>query len=329
MAQSTDIRNGKSLPRTWEEVDEYVAAATRDLTEKSDMFFEQVQILQALDYPIIRITSDNVMTFFNNAFFLWGEFDDLEEMKTYEDTRVLQEQFWGKRTILEIMPPAEHEHFEQLKAEAYEKYFTGSKCFKAGVISESTFVSYKGTETSCRIMITYSNIYESYQVSFVDIDEQKNTEKLLRITSDEMQERVEAATRDLEEKNRLVLEMSTPVVKLWDGIVMLPLIGTIDTDRANQMTEALLQAISGDDARVAVLDVTGIAGLDTSVARYIISAVGAARILGAEVIVTGFSPDAAQTLAQLGVDFSSLRTRGSLRAGIQDALQLIGVRVGS
>ena len=328
MVHDSDIRDGRPMPRTWEEVDEYVAAVTEDLAKENKTNFDQVQILQALDFPVIRITPENTIIFFNNAFFLWGEFDNLESLKTIEETQALREQYWGKRSILELIPPEEHEHLEELKAAAYEKYFEGAR-FKGGVTAEGTFVSYKGTATSCRMLVTYSNVYKAYQVSFVDITEQKAAEEELRIARDEMQDRVEQAMKDLELKNQLVLEMSTPVVKLWEGIVMMPLIGTIDTVRAGQMTEALLESISHDDARVAVLDVTGIAGLDTSVARHIISAVEAARILGAEVIVTGFSPDAAQTLAQLGIDFASLRTRGSLRAGIQDALRSIGVRVGS
>ena len=131
----------------------------------------------------------------------------------------------------------------------------------------------------------------------------------------------------LQEQNQAMMEMSTPVITLWDEIVMLPLVGTIDDDRAMQMTERLLEAIVGYEARVAILDVTGVAVIDTSVARNLLKAVDAASMLGAKVVVTGFSPSAAQTLAQLGVDFASLMTQGSLRAGIAQAFALVGQRV--
>ena len=131
----------------------------------------------------------------------------------------------------------------------------------------------------------------------------------------------------MQEQNQAMMEMSTPVITLWDEIVMLPLVGTIDDDRAMQMTERLLEAIVGYEARVAILDVTGVAVIDTSVARNLLKAVDAASMLGAKVVVTGFSPSAAQTLAQLGVDFASLMTQGSLRAGIAQAFGLVGQRV--
>ena len=126
------------------------------------------------------------------------------------------------------------------------------------------------------------------------------------------------------EQSRAILEMSTPVIKMWDEIILMPLIGVVDTSRTSQMIQSLLQAIVDSGAKVAVLDVTGVPVIDTGVARHLLQTVDSARILGAEVIITGFSPDAAQTLAQLGVDFSALRTRGALQAGIAEAFNIIG-----
>ncbi len=131
----------------------------------------------------------------------------------------------------------------------------------------------------------------------------------------------------IREQSQAILEMGTPVIKVWGGIVMMPLVGTIDTDRATQIIEALLQTVVDSEAAVAILDVTGVPVIDTSVARNLLKAVDASRMLGAEVIITGFSPNAAQTLAQLGVDFSSLRTRGSLQAGLEEAFGVVGANV--
>ena len=126
------------------------------------------------------------------------------------------------------------------------------------------------------------------------------------------------------EQGKAIMELSTPVISLWEGILLLPLVGALDTERTQQMTERLLDGVVRTNARVAILDVTGIPVMDTSVARHLLTAVEAAHILGSEVIVTGFGADAAQTLAHLGVDFSALRTRGSLRAGIREAFAMIG-----
>ena len=152
----------------------------------------------------------------------------------------------------------------------------------------------------------------------------------LQEQADEMRKQAEELSKandSIEEQTRAIIEMSIPVIKIWDEIVLIPLIGTVDTARANDMIARLLKAIVEHNAEVVLLDVTGVPVIDTSVARNIIQAVSSARILGAEMIVTGFSPEAAQTLAQLGVDFTSMKTRGSLRAGIEDAYEMVGVEI--
>ena len=129
--------------------------------------------------------------------------------------------------------------------------------------------------------------------------------------------------RNEEMVERLISEMSTPVVRIADGVLLVPIVGSLDTSRSQQMTGAILEAVAAEGAQVTILDVTGLPSFDTSVARHILTTVAAARVLGSEMIITGFSPAAAQTLAQLGVDFHSLRTRGSLKAGIAEALALV------
>ena len=133
------------------------------------------------------------------------------------------------------------------------------------------------------------------------------------------------ASREIESQHQMIMEMSTPVVRVWDGILLVPLIGMFDTARSAQMIDSMLNSVSEEGASLVVLDVTGVPQIDTSVARHLMEAVSSARILGAQVIITGFSPEAAQTLAQLGVDFSALQTRGSLKAGIADAFHRLGV----
>lgn len=121
-------------------------------------------------------------------------------------------------------------------------------------------------------------------------------------------------------------ELSTPVLQLRDGLLILPIIGVIDTQRARQITEELLRAIRATRAKVVVLDITGVAAMDTKVANHLAQTVEAARLMGAKAIVTGLSAEVAQTLVMLGIDLSKLHTVGDLQGGIEEANQLLGVR---
>ncbi|MEE3326105.1 MAG: STAS domain-containing protein [Myxococcota bacterium] len=128
-------------------------------------------------------------------------------------------------------------------------------------------------------------------------------------------------------EQHLALEHSTPVISLWEGMLLMPLMGIIDTRRAQKIIEALLDAIVSTESRVAIMDLTAVPAFDTRVAQHIIKTVSAAKMLGAEVIITGISPDAAQTLTKLGVDLGLLDTRGGLISGMVAAYKQLGKEV--
>ncbi len=124
-----------------------------------------------------------------------------------------------------------------------------------------------------------------------------------------------------------ILEVSTPVVQVWDGVIAAPLIGTLDSQRTEQFMERLLQRIVETNSPVALVDITGVPTLDTQTAQHLIETVTAVRMLGAQVVLTGVRPVLAQTLVHLGIDLSSLVTRSSMSAGLRVALDLLELQV--
>jgi rsbT co-antagonist protein RsbR len=121
-----------------------------------------------------------------------------------------------------------------------------------------------------------------------------------------------------------IRELSTPTLQVRDRLLILPIIGLLDSHRAKQLTDGLLQAIRAHRAKVVVVDMTGVATVDSKVSNHLIQTVEAARLMGAAVIVTGLSADVAQSLVTLGVDLSRLNTMGDLQGGIEEAERILG-----
>ncbi|WP_459970363.1 STAS domain-containing protein [Nocardioides pyridinolyticus] len=129
------------------------------------------------------------------------------------------------------------------------------------------------------------------------------------------------------EQAETLLELSTPVVKLWDGIVALPLVGTLDSARTQVVMEALLQALVDTGSEHAIIDITGVAAVDTQVAQHLLKTVQAARLLGAECIISGIRPQIAQTVVALGIELGDIQTKANLADAMLLALRRSGVDV--
>ncbi|WBB61935.1 PAS domain S-box protein [Streptomyces sp. WMMC500] len=147
---------------------------------------------------------------------------------------------------------------------------------------------------------------------------------------------VSAAIRDVtdrrETEQRLmrqrdeIMELSTPVIQVWDKVLALPLIGTLDTGRAARLTEGLLQRIAETEAEVAILDISGVPTIDTQVAQHLLRTVQAAALMGTESIMSGVRPETAQSMVHLGIDMGRLRSRNTLRDALQLALAVLEER---
>jgi anti-anti-sigma regulatory factor len=151
---------------------------------------------------------------------------------------------------------------------------------------------------------------EDYQEARIDL-EMKEKDELIRM---------------LKEQQKAIQELSTPVLQVTSHILVLPLIGIVDTTRAQQIVEQLLNKIVETQASIVILDVTGVPVIDSAVANHLIQTVQAAKLLGATTILTGISTVNAQTIVSLGIDLSEIITCNTLRAGIKKAYQMLGVK---
>ena len=138
---------------------------------------------------------------------------------------------------------------------------------------------------------------------------------------------VQERERVIREQQEAIRVLSTPVLQVRERLLILPIIGVIDPQRARQLTEQLLQGIRTNRAKVVVIDITGVPVMDVTVANHLVQTVEAARLLGATVIITGLSPEIAQTLVTIGVDLGKMNTVGDLQGGIEEAEIALGYKV--
>lgn len=132
---------------------------------------------------------------------------------------------------------------------------------------------------------------------------------------------------NMEDQRKTISELQTPVIQVWEGILALPIVGTVDSARAQQMTEALLDRITATGASVVLLDITAVPTVDTAFAKHLIETIAAARLLGTDVMVVGLTTRTALTLVHLGVDLEGVVTRTTMAKGLELALDRLGLEV--
>jgi rsbT co-antagonist protein RsbR len=138
---------------------------------------------------------------------------------------------------------------------------------------------------------------------------------------------VQERERVIRQQQEAIRELSTPVLQVRERLLILPMIGVIDAQRARQLTEQLLRGIRANRAKVVVVDITGVPTIDQTVANHLVKTVEASRLMGASVIITGLSAEIAQTLVTIGVDLSKMNAVGDLQGGIEEAELLLGYKV--
>jgi rsbT co-antagonist protein RsbR len=146
----------------------------------------------------------------------------------------------------------------------------------------------------------------------------------VKVTRD-LTERVERE-RLLQRQRDDILELSTPVIQVWERVLALPIIGTLDSGRAARLTESLLERIATDEAAVVILDISGVPTIDTAVAQHLFKTIQGARLMGAESIISGVRPETAQAMVHLGIDIGGVRSRSTLRDALQLAFGMLSHR---
>ena len=173
------------------------------------------------------------------------------------------------------------------------------------------------------------SLFEKYREDFTMLDRVLNAYEPAanRIAITVAGSFVEERERVIREQQDSLRELSTPVLQVRERLLILPIIGVLDSGRAHQLTEQLLQGIRTHRARVVVIDITGVPDVNESVADDLVKTVDASRLMGAGVIITGLSSEIAQTLVTIGVDLSKMNTVGDLQGGIEEAERLLGFKV--
>src|SRR3954453_18452 len=131
----------------------------------------------------------------------------------------------------------------------------------------------------------------------------------------------------IDEQRRTIQELQTPVIQVWEGILALPIVGSLDTARTQEMNEALLDKIVATGSEIVILDITAVPVIDTAVAKHLLETVAASRLLGAEVLIVGVSTHTALTLVHLGLDLTGVTTRTTMAKGLELAFARLGLEV--
>jgi anti-anti-sigma regulatory factor len=174
-----------------------------------------------------------------------------------------------------------------------------------------------------KLMLQFANVIEldlALMQSFEFITGQSAATVVEEVTErKKMEELLQKQVEELQERDERIRELSTPLVEVWEGVVMLPLIGILDSTRAKQLTESVLERIAQAKTEIIIIDVSGIVAIDTKTASHLLRTMQAVKLMGSEAIITGIRPEVATTLVTLGIDLSNTTTRGTLRQGLEYA----------
>ena len=252
--------------------------------------------------------------------------DFYKHLLSFEETR----SFFHDPQVLQRVKNAQQEYFLRLTQGKYDLAYVENR-LSIGAIHERIGLpvkSYLGMynfylrAVSNRLSEAYQDQPERGRVTFLSL--MKLTFLDIGLAIDTY---INSRERTIREQQEAIQELPTPVLPFREGMLLVPIIGLIDTQRARLLTEQLLGAVRDNRAKVVVMDITGVQAIDSKVANHMVQTVEAARLMGAIVIVAGVSPEIAQTMVTLGIDLGRMTTVGDLRSGIERAEEILGYTV--
>ncbi len=309
MANPKQARIGQLLPHDLE-VDEEEVARRKEFLEFGD---EDARLLKGLGEiarkyaePVIEEFYQHILSFDETRSFF-------RDPKVLERVKRLQKEYFLRLTEGDYGPEYVANRLRigtiHERINLAPKWYLGMYNFYLRLVANRLFEAFAGDPEKA-----FSSFLTLMKLVFLDIGLAVDTY-------------IYARESTMRKQQEAIRELSTPVLQIRDRLLLLPIIGIIDTHRARIITDGLLHAIRDTRAKVVVMDVTGVATIDTKVANHLIQMVTAAGLMGASVIVTGLSSDVAQALVGLGLDLGKLNTAGDLQGGIEEADRLLGYRI--
>ncbi|MBL1263979.1 protoglobin domain-containing protein [Methylomicrobium sp. RS1] len=252
--------------------------------------------------------------------------DFYKHLLNFEETRV----FFQDRQVLERVKRAQKQYFARLTRGNYDKDYIEDR-LKIGAVHERIGLPVKA----------YLGMYNFYlrNVAARLFDEYKNDREkalraflsLLKVVFLDMGLAIDTYINRREQligkQQEAMRELPTPVLRVRERLLILPVVGVLESYRAHQLTEQLLESIGTTRAKAAIVDITGVPVVDSRVANHLLQTVSAARLMGATVILTGLSSQIAQALVAIGVDLSQVKTTVDLQSGLEEAERLLGYRL--
>jgi len=273
----------------------------------------EAQLLSELKELVVDHTDEIIDKLYAN----WSDFKELRELLKGQDT-------------IQRLKSTQKDYFNRLLSGEYGQSYLEDR-IRVGIRHQrigldvrwymGAFCNYIDAVTP-HIFRLLASDPEKAQKTILALYKLINLDEEVAITS-----YIDAREDVIAKQHEEILELSTPVVQLWEGVVAAPIIGTLDSHRTQLFMERLLESIVETRSPVALVDITGVSAIDTATAQHLIDTINAVKLLGAEVIITGVSPSIAQTLVHLGIDLSGIYTRSSLADGLKQALEMLNKSV--